>query len=338
MGRIARIVLTVAILAMVFGPLLLRALWDPSAADYGDRWWWDTWDWFASSGVRMLAWIGVGVVVYLIWHWIVPRLVSRTMAHTERGRLESEIEQRTNTITNLLKSTGTLVIAIVVIVGIITETGLNVGAAIGGLAVVGLAVGFGAQHLVKDLIAGFFILLEDQYAVGDWIAIAGVNGAVEKLNIRRTCIRDLDGVIHSIPNGAFEVASNYTKDFGRCNVTVSVAYKEDLDRVLSIVRQTWYEMADDPELGPKITQREPWILRVDKLGDSGIDIRIVAETLPDWQWTVKAQLKLRLKKIFDELGIEIPWPHTKVYFGDFPEGLVLESLKRSQSGPHEERD
>jgi len=139
-------------------------------------------------------------------------------------------------------------------------------------------------------------------------------------------------VIHSIPNGSFTVASNYTKDFGRCNVTVSVAYKEDLDRVLSVVRQTWYEIADDPELGSKITQREPWILRVDNLGDSGIDIRIVAQTLPDWQWTIMAQLKLRLKKAFDELGIEIPWPHTKVYFGDFPEGVTLESGKQNQSG------
>lgn len=338
MGRILRILFTLIIVAMVFGPLLIGVIWTPSADDYGHERWWSAWEWFKDSGVNMLRWVGIGIAVYFVWHWIVPRIVSRAMARTERGRLEEEIQQRSDTLTNLLKSTGTLVIFIMVVVGILTETGLNIGAAIGGLAVVGLAVGFGAQHLVKDLIAGFFILLEDQYCVGDWIAVAGVNGEVEKLNIRRTCVRDLDGVIHSIPNGAFTVASNYTKDFGRCNVTVSVAYKEDLDRVLSVVRQTWYEMADDPELGPKITQREPWILRVDNLGDSGIDVRIVAQTLPDWQWTIMAQLKLRLKKIFDELGIEIPWPHTKVYFGDFPEGLVLESLKRSQSGPHEERD
>jgi small conductance mechanosensitive channel len=302
----------------------------PEEADYGNEWWWDTYNAFATHAPDIVLWLAIGVVAYLLLHRLVPRLVKRTMDAKERGRLQAEIEQRTNTLTNVITGTGTVLVAILVVIGVLRQIGLDMTAVMGALAVFGLAIGFGAQNLVRDMIAGFFILLEDQYCVGDWIAIGGVNGEVEKLNLRRTCVRDLDGVIHSVPNGAVSLTSNYTKDFGRCNVVVSVAYKEDLDRVMAIVRQTWYEICDDPELGPKITQRDPWILRIDNLGDSGIDIRIVAETLPDWQWTVMAQMKLRLKKVFDELGIEIPWPHTKIFFGDFPEGVLLDTTKRGQ--------
>ena len=282
--------------------------------------WLDVWDWFGDAGWRVLIYLGIGMVAYSLLHNIAPRFVRQTVAVKERGRLQEEVEQRADTLVGVITSTGTGVIVIVILFSILVTLGLNVTAGIAGLGVVGLAIGFGAQSLVKDLISGFFILLEDQYGVGDWIAIGGVDGEVENLNLRRTIVRDLDGVVHSVPNGQVNVSSNYTKDFGRANIAISVAYKENLERVLQLVKGTWEELADDPELGPKVMSREPWILRVDGFGDSGITIRIVGETLPMWQWTVMAEMRVRLKRTFDELGIEIPWPHTKVFFGNAPSG------------------
>lgn len=333
-----KIFLSIATLILICS-LMLTGVSSALAQDDGDvdngndEWWEGIWDWFADHGWGVLMYMGLGIILYLLLHRIAPRLVKRAMVAKERGRLREEIEQRSDTLISVLTGIGTAIIVVVVLVGALMEIGLNVGPAIAGLGIVGLAIGFGAQNLVRDLIAGFFILLEDQYAVGDWVATSGVDGEVEKLNMRRTVVRDLDGVVHSIPNGEITVASNYTKDFGRANVTVSVAYKENLDQVLSLVRKTWDELVNDPELGPKILSKDPWILRVDALGASGIDIRIVGETLPMWQWEVMAKLRLRLKQTFDEMGIEIPWPHTKVYFGDSPEKLKGGSGKHDQSVP-----
>lgn len=325
------------LIVIIIGGLASGAMFAPDKDDYEDESWWPVWEWFTDHGIAIFAYIIIGFLLYSLMHRIVPGIVRRTMAAKERGRLEQEIEQRISTLTTVLTGTGTLLIIIIALAGILQEIGLDVTAVLGGLAIVGLAVGFGAQHLVKDVIAGFFILLEDQYCVGDWVAISGVDGEVEKLNLRRTCVRDLDGVIHSVPNGAVTVASNYTKDFGRANVVVSVAYKEDLDQVLYVVRQTWDDLTNDPQWSSTITEKDPWILRVDSLGESGIDVRIVARTLPDWQWAVMAELRKRLKRTFDELGIEIPWPHTKVFFGDAPPPTVPSSqpTKRHRPRPPE---
>ena len=136
--------------------------------------------------------------------------------------------------------------------------------------------------------------------------------------MRRTVLRDLDGTVHSIPNGEISVASNYTKEWSRANLNISVGYGEDLDRVIRVINRVGKEMAEDPDWAPRIS-KAPQTLRVDNLGDSGIDIKIVGETKPLAQWEVMGELRLRLKKVFDKEGIEIPWPHTKVFFGNAPE-------------------
>ncbi|MDY6833366.1 MAG: mechanosensitive ion channel family protein [Chloroflexota bacterium] len=310
------IILVVIIVACLIGVGVTSAFLGGEEESEGI--WADIWSWFGNTGWRVLLYLGIGVIAYSLLLNIAPRLVRQTVAVKERGRLQEEVEQRANTLVGVITSTGSGVIVVVILFSILVTLGLNVTAGLAGLGVVGLAVGFGAQSLVKDLISGFFILLEDQYGVGDWIAISGVDGEVENLNLRRTIVRDLDGVVHSVPNGQVSVSSNYTKDFGRANIAISVAYKEDLERVLQLVKGTWEDLADDPALGPKVMSREPWILRVDGFGDSGITIRIVGETLPMWQWTVMAEMRVRLKRTFDELGIEIPWPHTKVFFGNMP--------------------
>ena len=137
---------------------------------------------------------------------------------------------------------------------------------------------------------------------------------VEEITLRKTVLRDLDGAVHHVPNGEIRVASNYTRKFSRVNLNISVAYDTDLDRAMSVINRVGQELAADEYWG-KLILRPPQALRVDKLGDSGIEIKILGDVKPVEQWAVTGELRLRLKKAFDAEGIEIPWPHTKVYFG-----------------------
>jgi small conductance mechanosensitive channel len=197
---------------------------------------------------------------------------------------------------------------------ILAEIGVNIVPALAGLGIVGIAIGFGAQSLVRDIISGLLILLENQYAVRDWVQIAGVDGEVEEINLRRTVVRNFDGTVHSVPNGEIRIASNFSKDWARVNMTISVAYGEDLDHVIEVINKVGEEMKGDPKWD-SLMLSTPQVLRIDAFQDSGIAIRILGETKPIWQWAVMGELRKRLKKTFDEEGIEIPWPHTKVYFG-----------------------
>jgi small conductance mechanosensitive channel len=169
--------------------------------------------------------------------------------------------------------------------------------------------------LIKDLINGLFILLEDQYGIGDVVKVSGIAGMVEEVNLRRTVLRDLDGVVHSIPNSEISIASNLTKEYSRVNMNISVGYGEDLDRVMKITNQVCQRMAEEPDWKKKII-KTPQVLRVDALGESGIEIKILGDTRPSMQWEVMGELRRRIKKEFDREGIEIPWPHMKVYFGN----------------------
>ena len=241
------------------------------------------------------------------------RLISRKMA----GEPDSEIKKRTDTLSSILVTITGVIIAIIAIVTILPEFGVNITTLIAGLGVGGLAIAFAAQNLVRDFITGFFILLEDQYRVGDVVTVAGIAGTVEEIGLRRTIMRDLDGTVHSVPNGKVEVSSNMTKKFSRVNLDISVGYGENLDRVMEIINTICKEVAEDPKWQPDLIST-PAVVRVNNLGDSGIDIKIMGDTQPSRQWDVMGELRLRIKKTFDSEGIEIPWPHTKVYFGNSP--------------------
>jgi small conductance mechanosensitive channel len=276
-------------------------------------------DWLIQHGIRIIIILILSLIVYFLIRRVVPRIVKPTLIKTMKGLPEVSIEKRATTLTRLFIATGGVLIITVAAFLILTEIGINVTALIAGFGIAGIALGFGAQHLVKDLIAGFFILIENQYNVGDVIRVAGVAGGVESVNLRRTLLRDLDGILHIVPNGEIGVASNFTKMWSRAHLNISVAYKEDLDQVMTTIRKTWEEIADDPNWGPFLISKTPWLLRVDEFGDSGIVIKAVGETQPIKQWDVMGELRRRIKKVFDEQGVEIPWPHAKVYFGNSPE-------------------
>jgi len=199
---------------------------------------------------------------------------------------------------------------------ILSEVGLDITPLLAGAGVAGIAIGFAAQNTIRDFLAGITLMIEDQYNVGDVVKVADVVGIVEGLNIRRTVLRDLDGILHVVPNGEIRVASNYTRSWARAHLNISVAYKEDLDRVMSIIRKIWEEMAEHPKWEPQLISKTPWLLRVNEFGDSGIIIKVVGETQPMSQWDVMGELRRRIKRVFDEEGIEIPWPHVKLYMGE----------------------
>ena len=274
-------------------------------------------DWLGSHGVRILIIVLISVAIYFALRRFFPRAVELHVAKTMAGKPETEIEKRTTTLSRVLVTAAIVLIAIAALFMILSEAGINITPVIAGFGIAGIAIGFGAQYLVRDLIAGFFILIENQYSVGDVVRIADIAGIVEEINLRRTILRDLDGIVHSVPNGEIRVASNFTKEWSRVNMNVSVGYGEDLDHVIEVLNRIGKEMAEDPYWGELILGA-PQVLRVDAFEDSGIAIKVLGETKPIRQWDVMGELRRRIKRVFDDEGIEIPWPHTKVYFGSPP--------------------
>lgn len=298
--------------------------------------------WLSEHGGRILLIIALSLTLYFLVRHFVPTVVKRLLtrpsvrrALTKRAakKLEEEAEKRVNTLTSVFASTGVVFIIICALFAILAEIGVNISAALAGLGILGIAVGFGAQALIRDLIGGTLILMENQYRVGDWVQIAGIGGLVEEINLRRTVVRDFDGTVHSVPNGEIRVASNYTKEWARVNMNISVGYGEDLGHVIEVINRVGKEMAEDPDWAPVIL-KAPQALRVDAFEDSGIAIRILGETKQMQQWAVMGELRLRLKRAFDEEDIEIPWPHTKVFFGNVPvETGVKELVEQKPPSP-----
>jgi small conductance mechanosensitive channel len=272
-------------------------------------------EWLKDSGVSILIIIVIAAAVYFVLRHLIPVIIKQTMAQRMKGKLGEEIKKRSNTLSSVLIKTSLIIIVIFALFTILPEFGINITAMLAGLGVIGIAVGFGAQTLIKDYLSGLFIILEDPYDVGDVVRVGGIDGLVEEIGLRRTILRDLDGIVHSVPNSEIKTASNFTKGYSRVNLNISVAYGEDLDRVIKVINRVCKEMAEDPKWKADFVTT-PQVLRVDNLGDSGIDIKILGDTKPIRQWDVMGELRLRLKRTFDAEEIEIPWPHTKVYFGN----------------------
>jgi small-conductance mechanosensitive channel len=281
--------------------------------------------WISQTGWAIFLIIGVCLGTYMMIRRIAPLAIRRTVRRQMKKRPKVEREKRVQTLVRLITTISAIGLGILATFFVLQQLGINMTTPLVGLGVFGVAVGFGAQYLIRDLIAGFFVYLENQYNVGDVIRMGDVAGIVEELSLRRTVLRDLDGARHMIANGEIRIVSNLTQEWSRAHLNISVAYKEDLDRVMVLMRQTWEEMKQDPNWGPDMLAETPWLLRVDEFGSSGITIKMVGETRPIKQWDVMGEFRRRIKKVFDEQGIEIPWPHTKVYFGSPPNSSKLDS-------------
>jgi small conductance mechanosensitive channel len=181
--------------------------------------------------------------------------------------------------------------------------------------VLGLAVSFGAQSLVKDVISGTFMLLEGQFGIGDVISVGDASGAVEKITLRTTVLRDIRGAVHIIPNGEITRVTNLTKAWSRAVLDIGVGYPEDADRVMAVMKEEADGLQADPQWGELLLD-PPEVLGIETFGESAMVIRLLARTLPEKQWNVARELRRRIKKRFDAEGIELPFPHVTVYWGE----------------------
>lgn len=263
-----------------------------------------------------ILWASIIVLIALVGIWLARRaigLATRSVIAQRLGDDESlitqaDLERRMKTLETLADRLAAVVIGLIALLMILSQFDVDIGPAIAGLGVVGIAVGFGAQTLVRDWLAGIFIVLENQYSVGDVVSIAGVDGVVEGFSLRRTVLRNLDGTVHSVPNGQIVVASNMTRGFARVNVDVSVAYDTDIDRASAVINRIGEEMLQDPEWADKIIE-PPAVMRVDALGDSSVALKVLGQVKPAQQWAVSGELRKRVLAAFAAEGIEIPFPH-----------------------------
>ncbi len=236
-----------------------------------------------------------------------------------KGREDPEIQKRAATLSAVIRHI--LVVAVFLVSGmmLLERFGVDITPILATAGVLGLAVGFGAQHVVRDILAGFFILLEDQIRVGDVVQIADKGGLVEHVNLRMTILRDLAGNVHYVRNGEITVVTNMTKEYSRYVFDIGVAYREDVDEVIEVMKQVDEELRSDPEFKNDILLPLE-VLGLDQFADSALIIKARTTTKPIQQWRVGREFNRRLKKRFDELDIEIPFPHVTLYPGQDKNG------------------
>ncbi len=259
-------------------------------------------------------------------HGVVKTLLDREATEGTAQELSSvELNKRMTTLDGLLG--GTLQFFIVVIAGLMVlgQVGIDIGPAVAGLGVVGIAVGFGAQSLVRDYLNGSLILIENQFAKGDVVRIGGVAGTVEDFTLRRTTLRDIDGVVHTVPNGEIKVASNLTRVWSRINQDVTVAYGTDMDRAIGVVDTVGRDMAADPAWKRRVMEA-PHVERVEALAEYGVTLKILGTVRAPDQWAAAGELRKRLLAAFQANGIEIPRPQRVVLTREPGTGPTEEDL------------
>jgi len=286
-------------------------------------------------GIRIIRIIGI-----IAGSFVVLRIIRLAVAHIEQYVQQKdgsavEAQKRANTLAKIINSAAAVIIIGVSIMMILSEFGMNIGPIIAGAGIVGLAVGFGSQNLVRDVISGFFIILEDQIRVGDAASINGISGSVEAIRLRTTILRDFNGTVHIFPNGAINQVANMTKEYSYYAIDVGVAYKEDVDHVMDLLKNVGEELLHDPQFAPLILAPIE-VLGVDSFGASQITIKTRIKTLPQEQWKVGRELRRRIKITFDNNNIEMPFPHMSVYFGEASKPFDVRFHDRPEHGDKKE--
>lgn len=269
--------------------------------------------WLLTSGIRLFAILVAGFIIDSILHFAIERTVRKAVVSSEFQSRAAE-KKREDTIIQVLFGTSHIILWIVVSVMVLSELGVNVAPILAGAGIVGVAVGFGGQYLIRDIITGVFLIWENQFRVGDVITIGNTTGTVESITLRITILRDMDGTVHTIPNGEIKQTANRTKDFSRINMNIGVGYGDDLEKVTDVVNRVGIALSEDSEWKDKI-RSAPKFVRVNSLGDSSVEIRITGETTAGDQWGVAGELRKRLKYAFDKEGIEIPFPQRVIHKG-----------------------
>jgi small conductance mechanosensitive channel len=271
---------------------------------------------------QIIPWLtnhGIRIVLIAILALVINRLLKRLIVRTVRATVKSDgntspdaEKKREDTLIRIFTGALNIIIIIVALMMILGELGIEIGPLIAGAGIVGLAVGFGGQYLIRDIITGLFLMLENQYRIGDVVDIEGLSGAVEDISLRKTTLRNLDGTVHHIPHGSITKVSNLSKDFARVNMDMGVAYSTDIEQLIRVINETGKELAADPAFSDSIIS-PPQFLRVNEFADSAIVVKILGDTKPLKQWEIAGEFRKRLKYAFDREGIEIPFPQTVIH-------------------------
>ncbi len=267
-------------------------------------------EWATHSGIRVLI-VGLAMMVLLT----MTRQVVKRLRRLYEGTLPGPAQRkRANTLTQVIRDVARVLILAVGTMMVLSEVGIDLKPLLAAAGLGGLAIGFGAQSLVKDVISGFFILLEDSIAVGDVVEIAGVSGVVEEVKLRAITLRDVSGSVHIVPNGIVDRVKNMTKGYSYYVFDIGVAYREDVDHVMAVLVEIAAELRADPVYAADILDPLE-MLGVDRFDDSAVIIRCRLKTVPTQQWRIGREMNRRIKKTFDAKGIEIPFPHRTLYWG-----------------------
>ena len=292
-------------------------------------------DWLASESGRalmgrLITVVAVAALAVIAWE-LLSTLVERYLEERdEQGELVKR-GARVRTFLPLMRNVVRIVLLVLVTLIVLSEVGINIGPLLAGAGIMGLAVSFGAQSLVKDVITGFFILLEDTISIGDVVELGGRAGVVESMSIRSIRMRDVRGHVHTVPFGEVASVLNMTKDYAYALIEVGIAYREEVDDVVEVLRAIGEDMQGDEEFAAFIL--EPLeVLGLDSFGASSVNIRIRLKTLPMKQWATRREFHRRMKRVFDEHGIEIPFPHQTIYFGVDKSGLAPSARIALESG------
>ncbi len=285
-----------------------------------DAWGLGTLDLLNSEGVRNLIAMALGVfLIVLLALAVIDASTALATTYLKRRQRESKDSAKIRTLVPLANKAIRVVVTVLAILMVMSQLGVSIGPILASVSFVGLAIGFGAQSLVKDIITGTFNLLEDNVSVGDIVSVSGTGGVVETINIRTIQLRDLSGNLHTFPWGQIETITNFTREYGRYLIECGVAYREDCDEVMDVLREIGAGMQKDRAWRHQILEPIE-ILGVDRFEDSAVIIRARLKTMPAAQWSVGREFNRRMKKVFDERGIEIPFPHQTIYMGEDKQG------------------
>lgn len=285
--------------------------------------WWLLLNHWQDDGVEFLRSKAPRIVLVAILAFLLIKLIHlvtrRLVEFSRRQDLSSGVRsQQLRTLASVINSISIVVVIFAAAMQVLPLLNIDIGPLIASAGIVGLAVGFGAQTLVKDVINGFFILMENQYDVGDVVKISGVSGTVEQLTLRRTLLRDADGTQHTIPNSEIKVVSNLTRDWTQTPLHVAVSYKEDSERVIELLKEVGAEIRQDPAFRDTLVST-PEVPGIEKISPGEVDYLVLVRTRPGSQYAVIRELRLRIKACFEKNGIQPAGPAT-VYLSNQPPG------------------
>lgn len=278
-----------------------------------DNWGDDTFDFVRHQAPRI---VGVLIIAFILSRLL--KAASRRLGRlsSSQGLPSSVRAQQLRTLSSVIYSVGLFIIGFVAAMQVLPLLGINMGPLLASAGIAGVAVGFGAQTLVHDFINGFFILVENQYDIGDTVKIAGVQGTVEMMTLRRTVLRDGDGTVHNVPSSEIKVVSNLTRDWAQLAMSIAVAYHSDSDEVIKLLQEISSEVASDPAYAPLIVAK-PEVPGIDKVSGDSVDYLLLVKTTPGAQDAVRRELRRRIKAAFEKSGIE-PGNPNRMYVVDNP--------------------